>query len=589
MRDRARDCALLLIVSALLTLPNLGVPSLWDMDEGVNAQTAREMQEAETWVIPTFNFQLRTAKPVMLYWFQRLSYAAFGVSEWSARLPSVLAGWLSILLIYELGRRMFDRATGLLAGLVLASVAQFAVLVHAATPDATLLAFTILTYLFFWAGHVDGSRKWWSLMAVACGLAFLTKGPIGLILPAMVVLLYFAWNRELSRLFDRRLVLAAVIFLLVAGPWYALVASETRGEWLRTFFKRENVARFLNPRDKHAGSLGYYLVIVPVMFAPWSAFLLPLVWYGIQGAKRPGSSFWASVKSVWRLLWSKISGTQPRTLDLNPSSLIPHPSSLPVVGELTNRIRAHRFLLCWVAVYLAFFTIAATKLPNYILPIYPAMAVLTARFLVGWREGLFVVPRWMMAATVGGMVIVGAGCIGGVALAARVFPGLGVWVVLGLIPLAAAMWMGICLRQGNRGGLIVAVTVASVVFIGLTVTFPPAAIEPQKAPKELVRMSGVDNPNRDLRVGSFEWLLPSVVYYSGRKVEVLASKDKVAEFLAVPTPGYVFISESNWNNAVAAKVTVPHRIIARHYDFLERGNILVVTNDTTGDMAASQR
>src|SRR5579863_8946375 len=113
MRDRARDCALLLIVSALLTLPNLGVPSLWDMDEGVNAQTAREMQEAETWVIPTFNFQLRTAKPVMLYWFQRLSYAAFGVSEWSARLPSVLAGWLSILLIYELGRRMFGRATGL--------------------------------------------------------------------------------------------------------------------------------------------------------------------------------------------------------------------------------------------------------------------------------------------------------------------------------------------------------------------------------------------------------------------------------------------------------------------------------------------
>jgi len=170
-----------------------------------------------------------------------------------------------------------------------------------------------------------------------------------------------------------------------------------------------------------------------------------------------------------------------------------------------------------------------------------------------------------------------------------VFPGLGVWVVLGLIPLAAAMWMGICLRQGNRGGLIVAVTVASVVFIGLTVTFPPAVIEPQKAPKELVRMSGVDNPNRDLRVGSFEWLLPSVVYYSGRKVEVLASKEKVAEFLAVPTPGYVFISEFTWNNAVAAKVTVPYRIIARHYDFLERGNILVITNDTTGDMAASQR
>ena len=113
------------------------------MDEGVNAEAAREMREADTWVVPTFNYQLRTAKPVMLYWLQRASYAAFGVSEWSARLPSVLAGWLAVLLTYELARRMFGRATGLLAGVVLASVVQFCMLAHAATPDATLLLFTM--------------------------------------------------------------------------------------------------------------------------------------------------------------------------------------------------------------------------------------------------------------------------------------------------------------------------------------------------------------------------------------------------------------------------------------------------------------
>ena len=99
--------------SALLTLPNLGGPSLWDVDEGVNAQAAREMREAGTWIVPTFNYQLRTAKPVMLYWLQRASYAAFGVNEFSARLPSVLAGWLAVLLTYELARRMFARATAL--------------------------------------------------------------------------------------------------------------------------------------------------------------------------------------------------------------------------------------------------------------------------------------------------------------------------------------------------------------------------------------------------------------------------------------------------------------------------------------------
>src|SRR6266700_813636 len=110
-RARAFDYAALLAIAAALTLPNLGATSLWDVDEGVNAEAAREMREAGTWVIPTFNFELRTAKPVMLYWLQRTSYAAFGVSEWSARLPSVLAAWLTVLLTYELARRMFTRGT----------------------------------------------------------------------------------------------------------------------------------------------------------------------------------------------------------------------------------------------------------------------------------------------------------------------------------------------------------------------------------------------------------------------------------------------------------------------------------------------
>src|SRR5262249_36153165 len=96
--SRLTHYAVLIAVVAVLTLPNLGGPSLWDVDEGVNAEAAREMREANTWIIPTFNFELRTAKPVMLYWLQRASYAAFGVSEWSARLPSVLAALCTVLL-----------------------------------------------------------------------------------------------------------------------------------------------------------------------------------------------------------------------------------------------------------------------------------------------------------------------------------------------------------------------------------------------------------------------------------------------------------------------------------------------------------
>src|SRR3954470_11769698 len=96
---------LLTVIWAALTLPSLGATSLWDMDEGLNAEAAREMLESGNWVVPTFNFKPRTAKPALLYWLQAIAYDRLGISEFAARLPSVLAGAATVLLTYELGRR----------------------------------------------------------------------------------------------------------------------------------------------------------------------------------------------------------------------------------------------------------------------------------------------------------------------------------------------------------------------------------------------------------------------------------------------------------------------------------------------------
>src|SRR5437660_12286207 len=116
---RAGHYVLLAVIAAGLFLPNLGGPSLWDIDEGNNAEAAREMMESGNWVVPTFNYELRTDKPALLYWLQIAAYRLFGVNEFAARLPSALAGILTLLVTYELGRRMFDARTGLLAGIVL--------------------------------------------------------------------------------------------------------------------------------------------------------------------------------------------------------------------------------------------------------------------------------------------------------------------------------------------------------------------------------------------------------------------------------------------------------------------------------------
>jgi len=544
MSERARDWALLLFVAALLTLPNLGAASLWDDDEGVNAQAAREMRDSGTWVIPTFNFQLRTAKPVMLYWLQRTSYAVFGVSEWSARLPSVLAGWLTILLTYELARRMFGPATGLLAGLVLSSVVQFGILVHAATPDATLLLFTTLSYLAFWTGHADGSRRWWLPTAAACGLAVLTKGPVGVALPGVVLLAYFAWNRELGRLLDWRLLTAALVFLLVAGPWYALVASETCGEWVKLFLGHENLTRFMKPLEGHRGPIVYYLLVLPVMFAPWSIFLLPGLWYAFQGAT-------------------------------------PQRGSAAAV-EQADAIRAQRFLICWATAYVVFFSAAATKLPNYIFPIYPALAILTARFLVRWWNGELAVPRWVFPAAVGGLVLIGMGVMTAVVIVAQKFVELLPWALLGLIPLAGAVGMAAALRRNRPGTVVLSVTLTAVGFVGLTAAVPPALLNRYKAPQPLVQVTGVNNPNRDLRLAAYGWFEPSLVFYAGREVEELKSVEHIVEFLAVPTPAYLFVPEQPWHDVLAALVRTPYRIAARNYDLSRNCHVLVITNDLSG-------
>src|SRR5262249_9722835 len=141
---------LLGLVWAALTLPNLGASSLWDIDEGNNAEAAREMRAADNWAIPTFNFTLRVDKPALLYWLQIAAYDQFGVNEFAARLPSALAALLAVLASYELARRMISPLGGLLAGIILASAPAPGAAAHFANPDALLTAFTTLAMLCFW-------------------------------------------------------------------------------------------------------------------------------------------------------------------------------------------------------------------------------------------------------------------------------------------------------------------------------------------------------------------------------------------------------------------------------------------------------
>ena len=127
--------------------------------------------------------------------------------------------------------------------------------------------------------------------------------------------------------------------------------------------------------------------------------------------------------------------------------------------------------------------------------------------------------------------------------------------------------------------------VAAGAFGGLVVPLPPEVVDRQKAPRGLVRASGLADVDRDLRVAAFAWFQPSVVFYAGREVAELKDAEAAIEFLAVPTPGYLFVPAATWEQ-MAAGVSGPHRVVARHFDFMRKCEVLVITNEPARDVAA---
>jgi 4-amino-4-deoxy-L-arabinose transferase-like glycosyltransferase len=563
---RTGHYALLLLVSAGLFLVNLGGPSLWDLDEGRNATAAQEMLEAQEWVVPTFNAQLRVDKPVLLYWLQILAYRLCGVNEFAARLPSALAALVTVLLTYELGRRLFGAATGLLGGLVLASTVLFCVSAHFANPDALLNACTILTFFLFWRSFAASGRAWLILCGASTGLAVLAKGPVGLALPAAAIGLFLLWSRQLRRLLDRRLVLGLLAFVLVALPWYVWVGVETKWQFLRGFLLTHNIDRLRNPMENHGGSVLYYAATLVVGFAPWSIFFGPAVWYALWSViRRP----WSAFRAWWEPAHDAECGKEgdqgkSRTAD------------------------AYRFLWCWMAVYFLFFSLAATKLPSYILPLYPPLALLTARFLDRWRRGIVQPPVWTVhlgpacLALVGVVTILVLLAAGGVLrlalLRGRFLPGLESWAFLGVLPILGAVGTWWLLHRRQRGGVVAAVAVTAVLFVGALAAFGSLAFNRFKAPRPLVELAHALQRRSEIRIGCFQLEhLPSLNFYCQRNVEHQKNEAEVRAFLRSAYPSYLFLPAPAWQY-LEARIDCPHRLLGRHPDLYRGCDVVVVSN-----------
>lgn len=333
MRLRSVAPLLLPVLLLLLWFLPLGSWRLFDPDEGRYAEIPREMLAGGDWVIPRLNGLQYLEKPPLQYWATALAYRAFGVHEWSARLWTALCGALGVWLVAWLGTRLYGRTAGLLAALALAGSGYYFLLAHMLTLDMGLsfalqLALTALVLLVADEGGGAGTpaarRAPW-LLALGVAAAFLAKGLVGILIPGAVAVLYVLLRRDWALVLRARPWWTLLALLLLAGPWVWL-ATERNPQFLQFFFVHEHFQRFLTRVHDRYEPDWFFIPVLLVGCLPWTT-LLP----------RIAAHTWRAARAGERATW---------------------------------------MLLLWVAFVFAFFSLSQSKLIPYIVPLFPALALL---------------------------------------------------------------------------------------------------------------------------------------------------------------------------------------------------------------------
>lgn len=391
------------LVAGFVYTFRLGSMPLLEPDEARYGEVAREMLESGDWITPRVNYVRYLAKPPLMFWLMALSFSALEPSEFSARLPCALTAIVGLLVCLAFGRAAFGPRAGLLASLVLATSGLYFAMGLVLRFDMPLTVLIMLALFLWWRARWEQHRArqtaFYLLSYAAAGLATLTKGPIGALLPGLIIVVYLAWLGKLRELLDPRHLLGLAVFLAVAGPWYALAELRNPG-YLSYFLLQENLARY---GSAHYGfdPFYYFVPVLIIAFFPWTAFLpLGLV----QG---------------WRLLsgGGDRSDTSGRRRREKQSWLHALGASLRGARQRPSREGdAAALCLTWFTVTFVLFSASrGEKLPVYILPAWPALALLVGKVLADAtrerRAALSRALRWSIAAFLGVLAVVSGGAL----------------------------------------------------------------------------------------------------------------------------------------------------------------------------------
>ncbi|MFM9885684.1 MAG: phospholipid carrier-dependent glycosyltransferase [Burkholderiales bacterium] len=534
-------------VSLLLLVAWFGfleLRGLFAPDEGRYAQIPQAMVATGDWVTPRLNGFKYFEKPPLQYWATAVAFKVFGESEWSARLWPALTGFLGALVIGWAGARTAGLQVGFVASFIVATSLAYFMAGQYLTLDMGLsFFFTSAVAFFIIAQHEATSARsrtrWMLLVWAALAAATLSKGLIGIVLPGLAIGLYIALARDF-RLIGRLAILpGTIVFLAIAAPWFVFV-QDRNPEFLHFFFVREHFERFTLPEHRRPGPWWYFIPILVIGTLPWTPMVLGAMWRSLLAAIRQRAA--------------------PERSSFNIDLL----------------------LLVWVATVFVFFSVSRSKLPAYILPILPPLALLAARQIANFdartivRSALWSLATSVVLAVVG-VVLVGRASPGDAALIERSM----VWLYAAF---AASIGGGIAAalvaRRGNATIACVVLGLSTPITV-LLATAGIHTIDEIRSSRQIVQSAFGASPQRTDTIPfySVDTFDHSVPFYLGRPVIMVAHRSELREGIAADpgkfiesvdafanlwrarTDGFAFMTHARYDQFERERL--PMRIVAR--------------------------
>ena len=512
---------ILLILFVILYFYRLGSVGLIDVDEPRYAEAGREMLESGNWVVPYFNYSVRFDKPVFFYWLEAVSMKAFGVNEFSSRFPSVLCAFVCVSVLFVFLKTFYDTSFALVGTLLLMSCFEFAALSRFSVTDMALTSFISSSVFSFFLGYheiINSHRLfkfqitefsfWYIIGFIFLAFAVLTKGPVAVVIMALIFLPFFWWIERLNYFFkSSSFWIGFFIFLFLVIPWYASVHSATGGEFTKVFFGVHNFSRFTSVVSGHRGSIFYFIPVILIGFLPWTFFL-------------PQAIFTLMKRGLRNLL-----------------------------SSTTEQVPW--FCLWWFIIVFVVFSFSKTKLLTYILPLFPALSVIVSF----WFNEMFKNHLSKKGLVIGlgvfflfSLVVLYTCLFNLQVILPREVKNLK--LDLSIISFAFLMFVGVSMAwASSHKDVRMTVVIIFTTFFLLDFCLISFLLPKIDRHSQLMLRTFAQSVPKDSELATYQIVKPSLTFYGRRKIEKFDSIEKIQEKLIQETK-FAFVTKKNLLNDI---------------------------------------